>query len=97
MLRKTFKVGMCVSLSAQSRSKLQKVLFIVAHAMGKRKFKFSLDEIEGEVLHFIQVTKSSDDASDYLLSQLVYVVSELPKTKQVEFLNGLINAKQELV
>ena len=62
----------------------------------KRK-KFDIDTIEDEVQHFIEVTKSSDDAGEYLLSQLVYVVSELPKTKQVEFLNGLINAKQEMV
>ena len=62
----------------------------------KRK-KFDIDTIEVEVQHFIEVTKASDDAGEYLLSQLVYVVSELPKTKQVEFLNGLINAKQEMV
>ena len=61
----------------------------------KRK-KFDIDTIEVEVQHFIEVTKASDDAGEYLLSQLVYVVSELPKTKQVEFLNGLINAKQEM-
>ena len=65
--------------------------------MGKRKFKLDLNEIEVEINHFIEVTKASDEASDYLLSQLVYVVSELPKTKQVDFLNGLINAKRELV
>ena len=62
----------------------------------KRK-KFDIDTIEVEVQHFIEVTKASDDAGEYLLSQLVYVVSELPKRKQVEFLNGLINAKQEMV
>ena len=61
------------------------------------KRKFDIDTIEVEVTHFIEVTKSSDEASDYLLSQLVYVVSELPKGKQVDFLNGLINAKRELV
>ena len=59
--------------------------------------KFSVDTIEVEVQHFIEVTKSSDDAGEYLLSQLVYLVGELPKKKQVEFLNGLINAKQELI
>ena len=64
--------------------------------MGKRKFKLNLDEIEVEVNHFIEVTKASDEASDYLLSQLIYIVGELPKTKQVDFLNGLINAKREL-
>jgi hypothetical protein len=63
----------------------------------KRKVYFTPDEIEGEILHFVKVTKSSDDAGEYLLSQLVYVVSELPKAKQVDFFNGLINAKQELV
>lgn len=62
----------------------------------KRK-KFDIDTIEVEVQHFIEVTKASDDAGEYLLSQLVYLVSELPKRKQVEFLNGLINAKQEMV
>lgn len=65
--------------------------------MGKRKVYFTPDEIEGEILHFVEVTKSSDDASEYLLSQLVYVVGELPKTKQVDFLNGLINAKREMI
>jgi hypothetical protein len=45
----------------------------------KRKVYFTPDEIEGEILHFVKVTKSSDDAGEYLLSQLVYVVSELPK------------------
>ena len=64
--------------------------------MAKRKFKLDLNEIEVEINHFIEVTKASDEASDYLLSQLVYVVSELPKTKQVDFLNGLINAKREM-
>ena len=62
-----------------------------------KKDKLNLDEIEVEVNHFIEVTKASDEASDYLLSQLIYMVGELPKSKQVEFLNGLINAKQELV
>lgn len=61
------------------------------------KRKFDIDTIEVEVQHFIEVTKSSDDAGEYLLSQLVYLVSELPKRKQVEFMNGLINAKQELI
>jgi hypothetical protein len=65
--------------------------------MGKRKFKFSIDEIDGEITHFIEVTKNSEDCGEYLLSQLAYVVSMLPKMKQVEFMNGLINAKQELV
>ena len=65
--------------------------------MGKRKFKFSIDEIEVEIMHFAKVTNESQEASDYLLSQLIYMVGELPKSKQVEFLNGLINAKQELV
>ena len=63
--------------------------------MAKRKF--DIDTIELEVQHFIKATKASDDAGEYLLSQLVYVVSELPKGKQIEFLNGLINAKQEMV
>ena len=59
--------------------------------------KFNTDEIEVEIQHFIQMTNSSDSAGEYLLSQLVYVVGELPKKAQVEFLNGLINAKQEMV
>ena len=62
----------------------------------KRK-KFDIAEIEVEIDHFIKVTKSSDDCADYLLSQLVYLVGELPKKKQQEFFNGLINAKQEMV
>ena len=61
-----------------------------------KRSKFDIDTIEVEVQHFIEVTKASDDAGEYLLSQLVYLVSELPKRKQVEFLNGLINAKQEM-
>ena len=65
--------------------------------MAKRKFKFTIDEIEVEIMHFAKVTNESQEASDYLLSQLIYMVGELPKHKQVEFLNGLINAKQELV
>ena len=65
--------------------------------MAKRKFKLDLNEIEVEINHFIEVTKASDEASDYLLSQLIYIVGELPKAKQVDFLNGLINAKRELV
>ena len=44
----------------------------------KRK-KFDIDTIEVEVQHFIEVTKASDDAGEYLLSQLVYVVSELDR------------------
>lgn len=59
--------------------------------------KFDIDTIEVEIQHFLEVTKASDDAGEYLLSQLVYLVGELPKKKQVEFLNGLINAKQELI
>ena len=59
--------------------------------------KFDTNTIEIEIQHFLEATKSSDDAGEYLLSQLVYTVGELPKHKQVEFLNGLINAKQELV
>lgn len=62
-----------------------------------KRSKFDIETIEVEVQHFIEVTKASDDAGEYLLSQLVYLVSELPKRKQVEFLNGLINAKQEMV
>lgn len=65
--------------------------------MGKRKIHFTPDEIEGEILHFVEVTNGSDECSEYLLSQLVYVVGELPKTKQVDFLNGLINAKREMI
>lgn len=65
--------------------------------MAKRKFKLDLNEIEVEINHFIEVTKASDEASDYLLSQLIYIVGELPKAKQMDFLNGLINAKRELV
>ena len=42
------------------------------------------------------VTKASDEASDYLLSQLVYMVGQMTKKAQTEFLNGLINAKQEM-
>lgn len=55
------------------------------------------DEIDIEIKHFIDETKGSDDTADYLLSQLVYTVGELPKSKQIEFLNGLINAKQEIL
>lgn len=62
-----------------------------------KRNKFDIETIEVEVQHFIEVTKASDDAGEYLLSQLVYLVSELPKRKQVEFMNGLINAKQEMV
>jgi hypothetical protein len=61
------------------------------------KRKFIPAEIEVEIQHFIEVTNASEDAGEYLLSQLVYIVGELPKRKQVEFLNGLINAKQEMV
>ena len=61
-----------------------------------KRNKFDIETIEVEVQHFIEVTKASDDAGEYLLSQLVYLVSELPKRKQVEFMNGLINAKQEM-
>lgn len=63
----------------------------------KIRKKFDANTIELEIRHFLEVTNVSEDASEYLLSQLVYTVSELPKHKQVEFLNGLINAKQELV
>ena len=59
--------------------------------------KFDTNTIELEIRHFLEVTNVSEDASEYLLSQLVYLVGQLPKHKQVEFLNGLINAKQELV
>ena len=59
--------------------------------------KFDANTIELEIRHFLEVTNVSEDASEYLLSQLVYLVGQLPKHKQVEFLNGLINAKQELV
>mgnify|MGYP003353782877 CR=1 FL=1 len=59
--------------------------------------KFDVETIDVEIQYFLKVTNSSEDAGDYLLSQLVYMVSELPKRKQIEFLNGLINAKQELV
>lgn len=63
----------------------------------KKRLKLTTDEIDIEVKHFITITRGSEDSADYLLSQLVYIVGELPKSKQVEFLNGLINAKQELL
>ena len=63
--------------------------------MTKRK-KFTPDEIEGEIVHFLQVAKDQDEAGEYLLSQLVYMVGGMAKKAQVEFLNGLINAKQEM-
>ena len=62
--------------------------------MTKRKFK--VDVIDCEITKFIKVTKSSDDASDYLLSQLVHLVCELPRTKQIEFLRGMWNAAREM-
>ena len=62
--------------------------------MGKRKFK--VDIIDCEITKFIEVVNSSDEASDYLLSQLVYLVGELPRTKQVEFLRGMWNAAREI-
>lgn len=63
----------------------------------KKRLKLMTDEIDIEIKHFIDETKGSDDTADYLLSQLVYTVGELPKSKQIEFLNGLINAKQEIL
>ena len=62
--------------------------------MGKRKFK--VDIIDCEITKFIKLTNSSDEASDYLLSQLVYLVGELPRTKQVEFLRGMWIAAREI-
>jgi hypothetical protein len=59
--------------------------------------KFDIETIEVEVNHFIQVTNGSEDCGNYLISQLVVIVNDLPKRKQVEFLNGLINAKQEIL
>ena len=70
-------------------------MFMKNRNMTKRK-KFTPDEIEGEIVHFLTVTKASDEASDYLLSQSVYMVGEMTKKAQTEFLNGLINAKQEM-
>jgi hypothetical protein len=61
------------------------------------KKNFTPQEVEIEIMHLIQVTKGSEECGDYLISQLVAIVGDLPKRKQVEFLNGLINAKQELV
>lgn len=63
----------------------------------RKRLKLMTDEIDIEIKHFIDETKGSDDTADYLLSQLVYTVGELPKSKQIEFLNGLINAKQEIL
>lgn len=62
-----------------------------------KKNNFTPQEVEIEINHLIQVTKGSEECGDYLISQLVAIVGDLPKRKQVEFLNGLINAKQELV
>ena len=59
--------------------------------------KFDIQTIEIEIRNFLEVTNVSEEASEYLLSQLVYLVGQLPRHKQVEFLNGLINAKQEMV
>ena len=58
--------------------------------------KFDTNTIEVEIQHFLKVTRSSDEAGEYLLSQLVYMVGGMAKKAQVEFLNGLINAKQEM-
>ena len=52
--------------------------------------------IDSEITKFIEVTKSSDEAGEYILSQLVYLVGELPRTKQVEFFKGLFNAAKEM-
>lgn len=60
------------------------------------KRKFDSQTIEMEIQHFLQSIPSAYDSVDYLLSQLVHVVAELPKRKQQDFLNGLINAKQEM-
>jgi hypothetical protein len=59
--------------------------------------KFDTETIECEIVHFITVTKGSEECGDYLISQLIAIVGDLTKKKQTEFLNGLINAKQELV
>ena len=62
--------------------------------MAKRKFK--VDIIDCEIAKFIEVVNSSDEASDYLLSQLAFLVGELPRAKQVEFLRGMWNAAKEM-
>lgn len=59
--------------------------------------KFDIETIEVEIQHLIQVTKGSEDCGDYLISQLIAIVGDLPRKKQVDFLNGLMNAKRELV
>ena len=66
--------------------------------MTKRQaIKLSISEIDIEVQNFIEVTGGTEETGDYLLSQLVAIVSGLSKGKQIEFMNGLINAKQEIL
>ena len=62
--------------------------------MAKRKFK--VDIIDCEISKFIELTNSSNEASDYLLSQLAFLVGELPRAKQIEFLRGMWNAAREM-
>lgn len=61
------------------------------------KRKFTIEEVELEIVHFIKVTKGTENCADYLISQLIAIVGSMSKAKQVEFLTGLINAKQEIV
>jgi len=60
------------------------------------KRKFDVETINLEITHLVQATKGSAECGEYLLTQLAVIVAELPKRKQIEFLNGLINAKQEM-
>lgn len=61
-----------------------------------KRSKFDIETIDVEITHFVQATKGSAECGEYLLTQLAVIVAELPKRKQIEFLNGLINAKQEM-
>jgi len=67
--------------------------------MAKRKYKRS--EIFDEVRDFLEaVNKTMGNHQvglEYIISQYVHLVAELPKIKQQEHINGLKNQVKELV
>ena len=61
--------------------------------------KMSALEVNQKLMHFLMAMEVADEpeiASEYMLSQLSYLVSTLSKAKQAEFMLGMDNCLNEV-
>lgn len=65
----------------------------------KSKRKMDALEVNKELMDFISYMEDADEpeiASEFLLSQLSYLVSTLTKAKQAEFMAGLNECRKDV-